>query len=122
MITTESLLGEIVHGTPSGNYDGSSQDWFSDAVKAANYYRGRGSVQTVTFDLTGFQGTITVEATLDADPTDQAAWFNTYVYSAGSSSPITDFHPEAILGNFTWLRLHIEDFAAGTIDSVSVAY
>ena len=40
MITTETLLNSTVHGIPSGNYDGSSQDWFSDAVKAANYYRG----------------------------------------------------------------------------------
>jgi hypothetical protein len=122
MITTETLLNSTVHGIPSGNYDGSSQDWFSDAVKAANYYRGRGSVQTVIFNVSGFQGTITVDATLDADPTDQAAWFRVYVYDAGSTSPVTDHHPEAILGNFTWLRLRIEDFAAGTINSVSVTY
>jgi len=122
MITTETLLAQTVHGTPSGNYDGSSQDWFSDAVKAANYYRGRGSVQTVTFDVVGFQGTIFVQATLDEDPTDHAAWFNTYTYDAGSINPVTDYHPEAILGNFTWLRLKIENFSSGTINVINVTY
>ena len=34
-MTTETILGTTVYGTPSGNYDGSSQDWFSDAVQAA---------------------------------------------------------------------------------------
>lgn len=122
MITTETLLAQTVHGTPSGNYDGSSQDWFSDAVKAANYYRGRGSVQTVAIDVAGFQGTMVVQATLDEDPTDQAAWFNVYTYDAGSVSPVTDYHPEAILGNFTWLRVRVEDFSTGTINTVTASY
>ncbi len=48
-ITRDTILDTTVYGTPSGNYDGSSQDWLSDPVKAANYYRGQGSIQTVTF-------------------------------------------------------------------------
>ena len=122
MITQETILGQTVHGTPSGNYDGSSQDWLSDAVKAANYYRGRGSVQTVTISVNGFQGTLTVEASLDADPTDQAAWFTTYIYTAGSSTPVTAYHAESIIGNFTWMRVRVEDFSSGTIQSITVSY
>lgn len=122
MITTETLLDTVVNGTPSGNYDGSSQDWVSIAVKAANYYRGRGSVQTLTFNVTGFQGTMIIEATLDEDPTDQAAWFNTYTYSAGELGPVTNYHSEAILGNFTWMRVRVENFSSGTINAVTIAY
>ena len=40
MIVSHTLVPRTVHGEPSGNYDGSSLDWYSDPVKAANYYVG----------------------------------------------------------------------------------
>jgi hypothetical protein len=120
MITTETLLTAVTHGTPSGNYDGSSQDWFSDAVKAADYYRGRGGVQTIGFSVSGFQGTITIEATLDTDP-DSAAWFNTLTYG-NASTVTTQSISESVVGNFTWLRARIEHFDAGVINTVTATY
>jgi hypothetical protein len=119
-MTTETILATTVHGEPSGNYDGSSQDWFSDAVPAANYYRGRGGLQTVIIQTTAFEGSITIEATLDS-LTDTATWFPTYVFG-GDSTARTDYHPANVLGNFVWLRARIENFAAGTINSVTVNY
>ena len=73
-MTTKTILDTTVYGTPSGNYDGSSQDWISDAVTAANYYRGQGSIQTVTFTVQGFEGVMHLEATLSANPA-EATWF-----------------------------------------------
>jgi hypothetical protein len=119
-MTTETLLTAVTHGTPSGNYDGSSQDWISDAVKAADYYRGRGGVQTMGFSVTGFQGTITIEATLDTDP-DSAAWFSTLVYG-DASTVTTQSISESIVGNFTWLRARVEHFEAGVINTVTATY
>ena len=43
IITSETLLGETVYGTASGNYDGSSQLFYGDPVIAANYYGGLGN-------------------------------------------------------------------------------
>ena len=120
-MTTETILGTTDYGVPSGNYDGSSQDWLSNAVKAANYYRGRGGLQTVTFSVTGFEGIISVEATLDSNP-DNAVWFETFAYGDGSTTPLTDFHPATITGNFTWMRLRIDGFSGGTINSVTITY
>jgi hypothetical protein len=116
MITTETLLSNVVHGTPSGNYDGSSQDWFGTAVKAADYYRGRGGIQTVNFNVTGFDGIIVIEATLDTDP-DSAAWFNTLNFN-----DTTVQRSESIVGNFTWIRARVQNFDSGTINSVTVTY
>ena len=48
ILTTESLLGNTVYGTPSGNYDGSSTEFYGDPVIAANYYAGLGAIQTAT--------------------------------------------------------------------------
>lgn len=119
-IITENILSTTDYGVPSGNYDGSSLDWASDPVKAANFYRGQGSIQTATFSVTGFEGSMILEATLSANPAD-ATWFTTFTYSSGND-PLTDYHPEAVVGNFTWMRVRVEDFAAGTINSVTLTY
>lgn len=118
-MTTKTILATTVYGEPSGNYDGSSQDWFSDPVTAANYYRGRGGVQTITFGVTDFAGIMYLEACLDSDPA-QANWFTTYIY--GDGTPLTDYHPESVTGNFTWMRLRIAGFEGGTINSVTITY
>ena len=120
-MTTEIILATTVYGVPSGNYDGSSQDWLSDAVQAAAYYRGQGSFQTVLFSVSGFEGVLTLEATLDPDP-DTAGWFDTFVYGDGSTTPLTDYHPETITGNFTWMRVRVEGFSGGTINTVTITY
>ncbi len=120
MITTQSILGTTIYGEPSGNYDGSSQDWSSDAVQAANYYRGRGGLQTITFNLAGFVGILYLEATLDAVP-ETASWFNTFTYGDGVVA-LTNIHSETVLGNFTWMRIRVVTFDAGTINSVTITY
>ena len=120
-MTTETILTTIEYGVPAGNYDGSSQDWASDAVRAANYYRGQGNLQTVTFSVTDFEGILYLEATLDADA-ETATWFNTYTYGDGSTTPLTDYHPATITGNFTWMRIRVEGFSGGTINSVTITY
>lgn len=121
MVNSETILSNVEFGVPNGNYDGSSQNWYSDAVQAASYYRGRGGLQTVLFHVTGFQGVINIEATLDTVPTSvDTKWFLTSTYS--SNTPLTDYHPINITGNFTWIRLRIENFDAGTIDTVTISY
>jgi hypothetical protein len=121
MAQTYTILSETVHGVPSGNYDGSSQDWASDPVEAADYYRGRGSsTQTVTTDITGFVGSIVIEATLDTE-SDQAHWFE-LTRIGDSITPTTDRIPATIPGNFVWLRARIELFDSGTINFITVTY
>lgn len=119
-MTTETLLDSVVYGEPSGNYDGSSQDWASDAAKAAGYYQGRGGVQTVRFVVDEFVGTIRIEATLDSDAA-TATWFTVLDYGDADTAT-TATQSETAVGNFTWLRAHVLGFDAGTIESVSVTY
>jgi hypothetical protein len=114
------MLENVVYGQASGNYDGSSLDFYSDAVPAANYYGGQGSLQTIFYRLTGFSGIITIEATLN-DSQDSALWFDVNEYDAASSA-VTDYHPGNVVGNFVWLRARVEQFDSGEIQSVTVAY
>ena len=118
--TTQTLVTNVVYGQASGNYDGSSQDWYSDAVPAANYYGGQGSLQTITYQLQGFVGVITIEATLN-DAQLSAPWLEVATYSDGSTVE-TGTIPVNVVGNFTWLRAKITGFDAGTIQAITAAY
>jgi hypothetical protein len=119
ILTTEILLNTIVYGTASGNYDGSSQDFFSEVKRAANYYQGQGSIQTVTIQVQDFVGRIRLQATLNDDPA-AALWFDVYDYDR--ISPTTEYHPVSLVGNYAWMRAEITDFSAGTIQTISITY
>lgn len=119
-VNTEILLSNVVHGDPSGTYDGSSLDWSSYPVKAAAYYRGRVGIQTVLFNLNTVEGLIHIEATLDDNP-DSADWFEVDVFG-DLNSVITTYYTSTITGNFTWLRARVQGFTTGTINTVSVTY
>ena len=117
--TTQTLVDDVTYGSASGNYDGSSQDWYSNAVPAANYYGGQGALQTITYQLQDFVGVITIEATLN-DLKESAPWFEVATYGDGSTADYGTIPVNAV-GNFTWLRANITSFESGTI-TITVAY
>lgn len=119
--TTLQLLPTTSYGTPSGNYDGSSQDFDGVRQQAANYYGGFGGLQTVAIFLNGFQGRIRIQASLDSDPTADAQWFRVYDFDSTSSATTNNFSVN-ITGNFTWIRANVVDFDAGTISKIMLSY
>ena len=119
-ITNLSILSTTTVGTPSGNYDGSTDHFISDAEKAVDYYQGQGSLQTVFIRVTDFEGVITLQATLDYNA-EQANWFDVYEYTSASSQ-VTDYHPVNLTGNFVWMRAVVTEFNAGTINDVTISY
>jgi hypothetical protein len=119
--TTLQLLPTTTYGTPSGNYDGSSEDWSGDRQQAANYYGGFGDLQTIAFYFNGFQGLIRIEATLDSNPTTDSQWFRVYDFDSTSTATSNNFSTN-IVGNFVWIRANVEQFSAGTITKVMMSY
>ena len=119
-ITTLALLSSTTYGVPSGNYDGSSTDFISDPQKAVDYYQGQGSLQTVFIRVTGFEGILTLQATLDYNA-DEANWFEVYEFDSASST-ISDHFPVNLTGNFTWMRVLVDSFNGGTINFVNLTY
>jgi hypothetical protein len=119
--TTLQLLPTTTYGTPSGNYDGSSEDWSGEQQQAANYYGGFGDLQTVAFFLLNFQGLIRIQATLDQHPVSDAAWFDVEDFDSVDSAT-TDNFSRNITGNFVWIRARVEDFSTGTITKLMLSY
>lgn len=119
--TTLQLLPTTSYGTPSGNYDGSSEDWSGDAQQAANYYGGFGGLQTIAFFLSNFRGRIKIEATLESAPDADSDWFKINEFDSISSATTNNFAAN-ITGNFTWIRANVELFSGGTINQVTLSY
>jgi len=119
-LINETILSSTTYGTASGNYDGSSQDFFSDPGRAASYYQGQGSIQTVIIQVTGFSGRIKLQASLNDDPL-TAAWFDVYDYDHRIGT-ITDYHPVTLTGNYVWIRAEVVAFDAGTINQITITY
>lgn len=111
------LLPATAHGTSSGNYDGSSSDFFGVPAKAAGYYSNF-NLQTAVIFTTDFTGQLIIEATL-ASSSDTENWFEVYTIT-GSLSDLSV--SENITGNFTWIRARVKNFTQGSIDSVSISY
>ena len=118
--TTQTMLNAVEYGQASGNYDGSSQLFYSNAVPAANYYGGNGSIQTLFYNLSGFVGIITIQATLNDLP-EQAQWVDISERGDGITSD-TGYTSSTVTGNFSWIRARVTGFDAGTILSVSAVY
>lgn len=119
-VNTLTILGLTQYGVPSGNYDGSSLDFDSDGAKGVGYYRGQGSIQTVYQYFTGFQGVITIQATLDQN-WETANWVDVNTFG-DASTVVSGTYPVTLTGNYTWLRVNVVDFTAGQIGSVTVVY
>jgi hypothetical protein len=120
--TTLQLLPTTTYGTPSGNYDGSSQDFSGPQQQAANYYGGFGGLQTIAFYLSNFQGRIRIEATLDSVPAQDSDWFQVSDVDYTDSSVGDINFSTNITGNFTWIRARVQDFTAGTITKIMMSY
>jgi len=121
LYTQETLIPSTTYGTPSGNYDGSSQDWYGNAVIAANYYGGYRSAQTIITDLFSFSGKITIQGTLNSTQF-EAQWFDIVTYNYIDAPDITEILTENSIGNFVWLRTRVQGFTTGTINSIKVSY
>jgi hypothetical protein len=118
--TTQTMLANVTYGQASGNYDGSSQLFYSNAVPAANYYAGNGNIQTLFYNVSGFVGIITIQATLNDLP-EQAHWFDISERGDGST-PDTGYTSSTVTGNFSWLRAKVSSFDGGTITAVTGVY
>ena len=121
------LIPFTEYGVPSGNYDGSSElNFYGDRQKAVGYYLSKDFINTVRFQVDEFGGSIVIEATLDADPTDDTDWFAIYTFPGDStqdgSSVVTADFSTSINGKFTWIRAKVENFVAGDIDLVTLSY
>ena len=110
---------------PTTEYSGTAA-FDGDRQKGVGYYKRSSSTQTVRFITDDFAGVITIQASLDTDPTVDSEWFDVYTFPGdsaqdGSTAISTDFST-SLTGNFAWIRATVSAFTGGTITGVTLTY
>lgn len=99
-------------------YDGSAESIAGEKFKGDGFYGRADGLHTVAYYLVGFLGIIKIQGTLASDPTEDD-WFDINDTQFGDGSTIlTENTFRNFTGNFVWIRVAINDFAAGTVSRV----
>lgn len=128
--------------------DSSTQVVRGEKIKGDGYYSRADGLHTVQINLADFIGTIEIEGTLGVDPEDPfytncndgTDWSPVIIEEAvcvsttglwgsqkvpfkleyNDSTPETSVRVYHFTGNFTWLRVYITEWTAGTINSIKM--
>jgi hypothetical protein len=103
---------------PQTAFNGTNNTITGSKFPAASYYLSKQNLQTVSWNVSTFTGTISVQGTLAEDPA-VGDWF-TVLNIVGSNTTQLTF--SNVSGNFVWLRLIVTGFSTGTINYVKVSY
>lgn len=118
-------------------YDGSTQTVTGERFKGDGYYGRADGLHTVAWKITGFVGTIKMQGSLSTDP-GSSDWFDLELGSTTASFSIdttgsasqqnissvvystatTATSAYNFTGNFMWVRVVVDNFSAGTVNSV----
>lgn len=96
---------------------------YGEKSKGAGYNRRGDGLHTVVYDVDAFNGTITIQGTLELHPAD-TDWVNivSIDYTSDSTQAgITTTDSDNFTGNFVWIRAKY-DITDGTIVSVRYNY
>lgn len=114
--TSETILSNQTHVG-----DSSVQTHTGDKYKGDGYYGRSDGLHTVQYTVSGFQGTIEMQATLAIDPV-EADWFTvtgTNLTSTDDSGQYnTGTHLYNFTGNYVWVRAYISNWTDGTVSSI----
>lgn len=89
---------------------------------AATYYLSSQDLQTVTWAVSNFKGTITIQASLLDTPTTDNDWFTVLniVYNDPAGTTINSFNN--VVGNFIRIRAVVNNFTQGIVEHIKVSY
>ena len=109
---------------PQTYYQNNVVNVVGEKVQAAAYYLANRDLQTLSWNITSFYGSIKIQATLADNPsTSDADWFTVYQIS-GDNTTANSF--ENLTGNYVWLRAKVsfnnQSGNPGVIQYVKVSY
>jgi len=114
MAQSETILSENTH--PS---DSSVQTVTGEKYKGDGYYGRSDGFHTVQYNITGFIGTVNIQATLAVNPTADD-WFTVYTqaYPVVNDEGTTKSNFANFTGNYVWIRAYISNWTDGTVNDI----
>jgi len=118
MANSETILSAQSHPGDSTN-----ETVTGEKYKGDGYYGRSDGFHTVQYNVTGFIGTIDIQATLAVDPGD-ADWFTLSSTNLTSTDDSSDYANGSFIynftGNYVWVRAYISDWTDGTVNSIQL--
>ena len=114
---SETILEQITH--PG---DSATETVTGEKYKGDGYYGRSDGLHTVQYNLTGLNGSVTIQATLAVSPIEDD-WFTVYTKTYALSGSQSDSTNEKLsnlvnfTGNYVWIRARIE-YTDGTVNSI----
>lgn len=114
---SETILTQTTHSE-----DSTIETVFGEKYKGDGYYGRSDGLHTVQYNLTGFRGTVSIQATLAVKPVEED-WFTVYSNTYALTGNQSDSTPEKLsnlvnfTGNYVWIRASIE-YTDGTVNSI----
>jgi hypothetical protein len=99
--------------------DSQTETITGDAYKGDGYYGRSDGFHTVQYDLDGFLGTITVQATLALEP-EETDWFSLAETEHVSTSNDSGGYIYNFTGNYVWVRIYVSNWTDGTVNSIKL--
>jgi hypothetical protein len=86
--------------------------------KGDGFYGRSDGIHTVQYSVTDLAGTVTIQATLAAEP-GEADWFSVYEqsYPLDGDNLTTRSNISNFTGNYVWIRAKV-DYTEGTVDRI----
>tara|TARA_B110000503_G_scaffold143437_1_gene244867 strand:- start:639 stop:1034 length:396 start_codon:yes stop_codon:yes gene_type:complete len=127
MAQSETLKFEILPSTNPATYetllvhggDSTTTTRTSEVYKGDGYYGRSDGFHTVQYTLTGFVGTVKLQATLAVEPTVDD-WFEVYseTYAVVDDEGISGSYITNFTGNYVWIRAYISEWTDGAVNSI----
>ena len=135
-----SAISETIYNTETHPGDFSVESRTGEKFKGDGFYNRADGFHTVQWNLTNFIGSISIQGTLAVDP-EESDWFqvrlgNNNEFVVDTTGKITKLVLSSIvytesttnsfsynfIGNYVWIRAKIEDWTAGSINSVILSH
>ena len=111
---------EIILSAQTHPGDSSTQTVTGTAYKGDGYYSRTDGLHTVQYTVTGFNGTIEIQATLATSPV-STDWFSIVTHTSTDSegANATGSFLSNFTGNYVWVRAVVE-YTDGSVNSITL--
>lgn len=116
-----SATSEIILSAQTHPGESTTLSVTGEKYKGDGFYSRADGFHTVQYNLNGFIGTVSMQATLASDPTDDD-WFSIADSSITSANDSSEYNTGSFVinftGNFVWVRAIITGWTDGSVNSI----
>jgi hypothetical protein len=135
-----SAISETIFETETHPGNDTPVDRISEKFRGDGFYNRADGLHSIQWNLTNFVGTVSVQATLAVSPSEND-WFTVQLgqsneFSVDTTGKVSTFYLNSVtytnsttgsfsynfVGNYVWIRVKIENWTAGVINSILLSH